>query len=349
MFCKHLQLPKADNLPVAELVENAVPVILGCPGHALVYRHVVVDGAVPTGHSSGQIGLDQSGKGAAGVGAKQEVICLAAARDMVGRMLQACKDAKLELVGMQPEYFCTLKAFEHLQRRNEDAEAPTLYLDIAMGTTKVLIAHGNKLVFAKTVQVGGLDLDKAVAHASDCNLAMAHQKRLEVIARERVPSRNAAVGASIAAQNARNARTAESNGGGVAVAEDRRASGTGRSLGAGIGGEISTQGGEGALIGDVDLSDTLEVLEDEIAMCLRYYEAIFPGRRVAQAVFLGGESLHRGLCQHVARRVRTTALSADPMARVARTGKEPCVNVDFGLAQPGWAVALGLSLLPTDL
>ena len=40
---------------------------------------------------------------------------------------------------------------------------------------------------------------------------------------------------------------------------------------------------------------------------------------------------------------------ADPMAGVARTGKEPTIGVDFRTSQPGWAMALGLSLCPTDL
>ena len=129
LFCKHLQLPRSEGVGVGELVENAVPAILECPQHALVYRHVVVEGAQPAGQTSGSFG-DQGGKAP---GVKQEVICLAAARDMVGRMLQACRDAKLELVGMQPEFFCTLKAFEHLCRRQEDAGVATLYLDIVEG------------------------------------------------------------------------------------------------------------------------------------------------------------------------------------------------------------------------
>ena len=86
-----------------------MPAILECPQHALVYRHVVVEGAA---RGPDQRLIRRPGGKAPGV--KQEVICLAAARDMVGRMLQACRDAKLELVGMQPEFFCTLKAFEHL-------------------------------------------------------------------------------------------------------------------------------------------------------------------------------------------------------------------------------------------
>lgn len=335
LFCKHLQFPRAENVSVGELVENAVPAILECPQHALVYRHVVVEGAQPHGQMSGSVGGVGNDKALGGSGPKQEVICLAAARDMVSRMLQACKDAKLELVGMQPEFFCTLKAFEHLQRRTEDQHSATLYLDVAAGSTKVLIGHGSKLVFAKTIQMAGFDLDKAVAYELDCDIATARQRRLQTstVARQR-----SGVPAAAPAGTRR-----PTDDGDVVVAEDRRING------GGFGPDVTQMPTEPVSAPEFDISESLEVIEDEIAMCLRYYESTFPGKSVGRAVFLGGESLHRGICQHIARRIRLPAQLADPLARIARTGKEPVANVDLTLQQPGWAVPLGLSLLPTDL
>lgn len=350
LFCKHLQLPKADNVSVAELVEHAVPAILECPSHALMCRHTVVEGASPAGQTSGMVGnmaamgasSGAPGGGPAG-GAKQEVICFAAARDFIGRVMQACKESRLELVGMHPEFLCTLRAFEHLSRRQTDSDAVTLYVDIAAGATKVLIANGDKLAFAKTVQFGGIDLDRAVAQALDCDLASARQARLEssgVVEPAASPAIHAATAARL--------RTNANDDGGVAVAEDRRAAG-GSAATPGFSPELANLPQEAVGPADADLTEPLEILTDEIAMCVRYYESIFPGRKPTRCVFLGGESVHRGLCQHVARRLRLPAQAADPMARVARTGGEPVSGVDFKLRQPGWAVPLGLSLLPTDL
>lgn len=84
-------------------------------------------------------------------------------------------------------------------------------------------------------------------------------------------------------------------------------------------------------------------------MCLRYHASLFPGRRVERAIFVGGEARHIALCQHVARVLRLPARVADPLAHVARAGKEPCRNIDFSVAQPGWAVPYGLGLCPADL
>jgi len=43
------------------------------------------------------------------------------------------------------------------------------------------------------------------------------------------------------------------------------------------------------------------------------------------------------------------AVLADPMASIARTGNEPTMGVDLSSPQPGWVVALGACLSPTDL
>lgn len=99
----------------------------------------------------------------------------------------------------------------------------------------------------------------------------------------------------------------------------------------------------------LNLSEPLETLTDEILMCLRYHESVFTGRRPARVVFVGGEARHRGLCQHIAKRLRIPAQVADPLARLTRTGNEPCKDVDLTVPQPGWAVALGLCFSPADL
>jgi Tfp pilus assembly PilM family ATPase len=99
----------------------------------------------------------------------------------------------------------------------------------------------------------------------------------------------------------------------------------------------------------IDLTEMVESLTDEIAGCLRYHESAFPDRRVTRAIFMGGESRHLGLAQHIARTLRLPAQVADPMASVGRTGKEETPGVDFRQQQPGWAMVLGLCMSPTDL
>ena len=99
----------------------------------------------------------------------------------------------------------------------------------------------------------------------------------------------------------------------------------------------------------IDLREPLEILVDEVSMCLRYQRSLMPDKPVGRVVFVGGESRHRPLCAEIARALRLPAQGADPMSRIARSGSEPCVDVDLSQAQPGWAVALGMCLSPTDL
>ena len=339
MFCKHMQFPKTEGVDLKALVEAAIPQHLGCTPDTLIYRHVLVDGASPQG---------------AGAGGKSEVVCLAAARDLVSRMMQAVRDARLECVGMHPECTAALAAFGHVNRRVEDAKSATLYLDLAHGTTKVSIGHGSDLVFAKTIPMAGRELDNAVARMLDVDITEARARRLASAELVAIPvpapkTPGAASLASIASggPRSRNASgvTSESDSIGAVVEEDRRSGMTP----AGFSTDVRLQP-ESPIVGpEFDLTDQLEVLTDEVAGCMRYYEAIFPGRRVQRAIFVGGESRHRGLCQHIAKRLRLPAQVADPLARMARTGKEPCAGVDFSQPQPGWTVALGLSLCPTDL
>lgn len=344
MFCKHMQFPRSESVDVAELARQAVAQALTCSMDALIYRHVVVEGA-------------NAGSGPAAPGVKQEVICMAASRQFVGQLMQSIRDSKLEPVGMHPECLAAMRAFEPINRREGDAKIATLYLDIALGSTKAWILHGNDLVFAKTIAVGGRDLDLAVARSLECDLSTARSRRL-----------NAAVLVAEAVKAAAVARTAETTTGGLAmlaaamakesdggVVESPNGAATAteadRRAGAhapGLTRDVARQTPAPVAPPDFDVREPLEMMTDEIAGCLRYHQGLFAGRRIDRVIFMGGESRHRGLCQHIARRVKAPAHVADPLARMARTGREPCHGVDFGAMQPGWTTVFGLGMCPTD-
>ncbi len=343
MLIKHMQFPKSEGTALDELVRSGVPQALGVAPEALVLRHFAVDGARTPG---------SGGSNSGGGGVKQEVICLAAARELVDRMMTAVRSARLEVVGIHPECIATARAFDHLSRRAGDEHLATLLLDLGARTTKVWILHGKQVVFAKVIRLGGLDLDTHVSRVLDLTLSRARSRRLEasVMIAPAVTLRGDPNAAAAPSADAK----AEASVGGdkpardeptTATAEDRRA---GR-VAAGLTPPVQAQQEAEAAPAEFDLNMLLETLTDEVAMCLRYHEGMFPGRRVDRAAFFGGEARHRGLCQLIARRVRTPVHVADPVARIARTGREPCLSVDFTTPQPGWTVPFGLSLCPTDL
>lgn len=286
MLCKHLKLHLPDGADESQLVASAIAGQMGCDPDALLCRHTLV-------------GPKQSG-------GKSEVICFAASRDLVGRLMQALRSAKLEPVGIHSELHAMLRAFTS-PAIGPQGEAPTLYLDIGRSTTKVVIATGEQMLFARSISFGGADLDALVAKQMRCSLERARQHRVKM---DRLDGGGEPGGAGAGAS------------GGVLLSAPKP---------------------------KVDLSEPVEILTDEVLMCLRYYRGVHPDKPLERAVFVGGESSHEALCAEIARALKLPAQAADPLARVGRSGNEPAEGVDLSAAQPGWAVAMGLCLSPTDL
>lgn len=322
-FCKQMQFQRTEGIELRDMAQTALATHLECDPSAFVMRHVDV--------------------GPVGSGTKNEVIGLAVARDFVDHLMVALKQAKLEPVGMQSEYFAILHAFDYLTRRAEDANISSLYLDLGYNATTVIIAHGKKMVFARAIEHGGRHLDEYIASATRCELSEARRLRMSMehmTKRDREVAREAAVTAAVSPQG-------ESTASGAGLVSANSAMNI--SAASTTAGDAAAAGTANAPVCNIDLKEPLETLTDDIAMCMRYYDSIFPGRRMDRAIFVGGEARHRGLCQHIARALRLPAQIADPMARIARNGQEPVQGVSFRDPQPGWAVALGVCLAPADL
>jgi len=100
---------------------------------------------------------------------------------------------------------------------------------------------------------------------------------------------------------------------------------------------------------DVDLSELMDTLSDELAMSLRYHQSLFRSRSVDRAIFVGGESRQAWLCQHIVKNLGVPAQLGDPLARYQRDGVAETPGLTLGKPQPGWAVACGLCSAPLDL
>lgn len=307
--CRHMQFTSGDASSIASQASTLFPMQLGVDHTSMLVKHYEV----------GQVGRAKPGTG------KTEVICMGVGRPVVNELMGAIAACKAEPVGMHSEFTAIVRAFAHITRRQADQKLVSLYVDLGAGTTKVVLAHGMNLVFARGVEFGGRHLDDAVAAHTKLDRADARRQRLAMIP----PEPEAPVFSSVAPPREEQ--------------EERRKGGTA----SGLTPDVRTRGEHAAL--PVTLSEPLEILTDEIATSLRYYEAMFPQQKIQRVLFVGGEARHLGLCQHIARTLKLPAQIADPLASVSRTGHEPTSGVDFKVSQPGWAVALGLCLSPTDL
>lgn len=89
----------------------------------------------------------------------------------------------------------------------------------------------------------------------------------------------------------------------------------------------------------------LDSMVEQLTQCLRYYESVFRNQSIERAIFVGGQAYDKRLCQTMAKRLNLPAQVGDPLVRVQRSaGCENTVRIDSRVPQPGWAVAVGLSV-----
>jgi Tfp pilus assembly PilM family ATPase len=224
-----------------------------------------------------------------------------------------------------------------------------MYVDLGWGGTRVAIAHGRKIAFARSIQLGGRQLDEAFANAMHCDVATARAHRLAldepVKKRERaVAAAEAPVGAMLnAAARAQAAETPESAEAAVATQPERRVGARPPEYCFDV--EPDTASGSPAL----DLAEVLDTITDELSMCLRYHQGLFSGRSINRVVFLGGEARQIWLCKHLVKCLRISGQLGDPLARFVVPSNIKTPGLGLGEPQPGWAVACGLSTAPPDL
>jgi Tfp pilus assembly PilM family ATPase len=313
MLVQHIGVAAADAPRANEVVRTQIAIALGCDPAALVVRtHEVCE-------------TNRDGQ------AKVEHIAFAMSREDVMRYVSLFKRAKFTVVGVHGEISALIHAFDHVNRRIEDATTSTMYVDLGYSGTKVAICHGAQIVFAKSIAIAGRTFDARIAEARGVTLEVARAARLAEGVR---PIRTAAAAV----------RATVSTDSGMAmlrVAEDRRSGGETPALSALPSTQACTIASEAA--------ETLDSLCDELSMCTRYHSALFRDRRIDRVVFLGGEARDVGLCQALAGSLRLPAKVGDPLARLRAHGPTPVGLPDQNATHPGWAAACGLASSPTDL
>ena len=196
-----------------------------------------------------------------------------------------------------------VRSFDHLARRDADRAVTTLFADLGWSGTRVAIAHGTQVVFARYIQMGGRHFDQLIASSLRCNLAAARGHRLALdrppaaagVAKGDAEARpSAAAGPQVDA--ARQLTAAET----AATAQtERRAGAAPREFVHAIAPSDATPPPA-----SVDLTELLDTITDELSMCLRYHRGLFPERPIDRTIFLGGEARQIWLCQHVVKALR---------------------------------------------
>lgn len=336
---QHLQIAKSDH----EDFDSQVGVLLRQRLNLDVSRMVIRTFQV------GQVVRDGS--------SKQEVICMAASKESVMRHIETAHRAKLDVVGMHCEPHAIVKAFAHMYRREGDDERTTCFLDMGGATTKMIIAHGAEVAFAKMVHVAGDHLNRARAEANGIDVTEARRLRIDEAANVKAPAARRAD--DVERERKRNKKSGVERRGegglpaGLAEIEAALAQEFGDTEKQHTGGiavdEMIAPAPVAVAIDSEPAEDPLECLIDEIQMCMRYHQSIFSDRPIEKIVFMGGEAHHVAACQRIARTLRIGAQLGDPVARLTGANSKNSVGIDLTRPQPGWAVPLGLCLSETNL
>lgn len=326
---QHLQLSASDGGDLADQVALHLRQRLNVDPARMVVRHFQV----------GQIVADGA--------TRQEVICLAASRDVVMRYVNLLRQARCDVVGMHSETQAMLTAFAHMFRRQADSDRTTCFIDIGAATTKVVVAHGKAMVLAKSIHTAGDAMEPA---AGDAATGGAH----EAAPPSSLPPRRMAVTLLAEGADARgsDAQDASRSCDSLAMIQARmRAERSAETFAASTAAATMAPPAPAAgPRGDSAGNEALQCLVEELQMSVRHHQRLFPRRPIEKLVFLGGLSQRTPLCQHIARALRIGAQLGDPLARLTRPGdgKTPA-GVDLRKAQPGFAVPVGLCLSEPNL
>jgi type IV pilus assembly protein PilM len=336
MFIQHLRMARLDEQETKKALPWELSGKLPIDPAAALLRHII----------AGEVYQDQE--------PKNEVIVMAAARELVDQLLAAAARARLDVVGMNVEPKALLDCFSRVYRRKSDAESTTCYVDVGLSATRALIARGSQILFARSIPIGGEHFSRAAAAALRIPLEEAKLLRIKLCHNQSITDERRTVEAAPIEPAANppaeegfallqaglmrdRASAATQTAGATAVAEPLTTTAAASPA------HPSSQAVEQAC------AAPLTKLIEELDLCRRYYEATFTGKPVDRLIFVGGEAHQRSLCQTIARQLGLAAQVGDPIARIGRNSE---IGIESGIdrrqPQPAWAVAIGLSMGPAQ-
>ena len=109
---------------------------------------------------------------------KQEVILVACPRELIRRRLKILESAGLTPVGLDIEPCAFLRSLQRAQGTAETVR--TAYLYCSESGSTVMFAEGRRILFLKSIPIGGRQFDAAVSQTLGIDLAVAGQMRSEV-------------------------------------------------------------------------------------------------------------------------------------------------------------------------
>lgn len=112
---------------------------------------------------------------------KEEVIVFAALEEAVNSRIAILESLKLEPIAIDLSPCAVARGFVRFLRRAEDVNAINVFIDLGYRGTNVIITRGAEISFIKQIEVGGIQLNEAVAKALSITPPEAAELRVRIM------------------------------------------------------------------------------------------------------------------------------------------------------------------------
>ncbi|MFG0331364.1 MAG: pilus assembly protein PilM [Phycisphaerales bacterium] len=110
---------------------------------------------------------------------RDEVLLIAVRRPIVEAHLNALIECRLRPIAVDAPFAATTRCLNRALRRASDSETVRMIVDIGAAGATVMITRGQGIAFLKPVDIGGAQMNRAVAAALDLDVNAAAQLRRE--------------------------------------------------------------------------------------------------------------------------------------------------------------------------
>jgi len=205
---------------------------------------------------------------------------------------------------LEPQPIALFRSFERFLRRREDNQTVSIIVDLGAEATRIIVGRGRRIVFIKSIDIGGRKLTEAIAKQLRLEFEEADELRRRVVTESLGPTERSGKANELVLASERGVSTA------WAVRDAMR-------------GEI-------------------ESLARELSLCLRYCAVTFRGLRPKRILLTGGQAGDPAVAELLKEQLKVECEVAQPLRGINVSGAD--FGGDRRGLLADWAVCTGLAL-----
>ena len=153
LFVQNIRVPKANPEDITQIVQQEAA------------------SRLPYAINEAELRFTEAADVRQGDQMKREVILLAVHRPALEEAVESVIHAGLRPVAVDVEPYALLRCYAKQFRRDADREQRAMFVNVGATNTAVVIAEGGDPLFIKYLDIGGRDMDRAVANQLQLSLA----------------------------------------------------------------------------------------------------------------------------------------------------------------------------------